>query len=210
MFNAKTLKMKARRLLLPILSISAIVLLLSCGFELLKQPPNPLYKISSLDSITYRFPALKNKKATIIIAIKTNPDTLKTLIIVPDGTYYKEMINNLKYFEEIRTIEELQNDIHKKALKEEIQNLSSLIALNKAYRYYKPFVILKIKKGKATIDDKKTAFYEMSLYNPKSTDIIFQSRISYDPFIEGEGAKNIMYPLFNSLLDYLNEQNKNL
>ena len=50
----------------------------------------------------------------------------------------------------------------------------------------------------------------MSLYNPKSTDIIFQSRISYDPFIEGEGAKNIMYPLFNSLLDYLNEQNKNL
>jgi hypothetical protein len=201
--------MKAKQLFLLSFSISAIMLLLSCGFELLKQPPNPLYKVYSLDSISNRFPTSKNKKATTIIATKTNPDTLKTLIIVPEETYYKEMINNLKYFEEIRTIEELQSDIHKKAIKEEIQNLSSLIALNKAYRFYKPFVILKIKKGKTIIDDKKTAFYEMSLYNPKSTDLIFQSQIPYDPFIEGEGAKTIMNPLFNSLLDYLNEQNKN-
>lgn len=209
MFNVKTLKMKAKQIFITLIFIPVLSLLLSCGFEIFKQPPNPLYKVSTLDSITNRFPALKNRKATIIIAKKINPDTLKSLIVVPEGEYFKEMVTNLKYFEEIKTIEELQNDITKKEVTKEIHNLSSLIALNKAYRFYKPFVVLKINKKKALIDNEKTPVYEMFLYDPKSTEYIFHSRIKYDSFIEGEGAKNIMYPLFNSLLDYINEENEN-
>lgn len=159
-------------------------------------------KVTTLNVNTGRFPA-KNKTVTTLKRISVNADTLKTLIIVPNSPYWIEMTRNMKYFKEVMTFEELQKDIIAKGLTENIPSISDGIGLYKAYKYYRPFVVLNMTKEQKPGNG---LYAGVTLYDPGKADYIFQNEIWVNLMWDGWSDQGTMYPLFNSMLDYLNEQ----
>jgi hypothetical protein len=176
-----------------VFTIFIAMLVTSCGtFE----------KVTTLNSTTGRFPA-KTKTVTILKKTIVNADTLKTLIIVPDTPYWIEMSKNMKYFNEVMTFSELQKDIIAKGLTDKIPTVSDRIGLNNAYKYYRPFVIINITKVQKP---GKGWYAGLTLYDPGKADYIFQNEIWLNLMWDGWTDQGTMYPLFNSMLDYLNQQ----
>ncbi|MEI6091275.1 MAG: hypothetical protein WCR42_12545 [bacterium] len=185
--------MRLKRQFYYVLTIFAIVGLTSCG---------SLGKVTTLNPNTGRFPA-KKKTINIINKTSVNADTLKTLIIVPDTPYWIGMVQNMKFFNEVMTMDELEKDIIKKGLTEQIPTLSNYNGLKKAYKYYKPFVIIMLTEEKKSNGSWYVGF---ELFDPSRVDKIFQNEIHINQIWSDWTDRGTMYPLFNSLLDYLTEQ----
>ena len=113
------------------------------------------------------------------------------------------MGKNLDYFNEVLTYDQFQNEIVKNDLSEKILSLSDKVGLNRAYKYYKPFVILDLTK----IQKPNDGWYAgLKLYDPSKADIIFQNEIKLNLMWDGWTDQGTMFPLYNSLLDYLRKQ----
>jgi len=172
-----------------------IILLTSCGtFE----------KAAMMNPSTNYFPSKDNKQKSVIVLkkIPVDADTLKTLLVVPTTDYWLQMGQNLKYFEKVLTYDQFQSAIVKEELSEKIPNVSDKVGLNRAYNVYKPFVILnltKVKKGNGW-------FAGLTLYDPNRAETIFENEIWLNLMWDGWTDQGTMFPLFNSLLDYLREQ----
>jgi len=184
--------MRFKRQFYYVLTIFAIVTLTSCG---------TVGKVTSLNPNTGRFPA-KKKTVTIISKTSVNADTLKILVIVPDTPYWIGMVQNMKFFNEVMTMDELEKDIIRKGLTEQIPTISDYNGLKKAYKYYKPFVILMPTKEEKSNGRCYAGFV---LFDPSRVANVFQNEIRLNRFW-GVNDQGTMYPLFNSLLDYLTEQ----
>lgn len=184
--------MRLKQRLFFSLTILGVICLTACGtFE----------KVTTLDPETGHFPA-RNKTVTVMKNIKVNVDTLKTLIIVPNTPYWIEMTKNMKFFNQVMTFSEFESDIIKKGLADKIPTVSDRIGLNRAYKYYRPFVILNLTK----VQKDNGWFAGLKLYDPGKVDVIFQNEIWLNLMADGWSDQGTMYPLFNSLLDYLKEQ----
>ncbi len=180
---------------IKILSIGILItLIVSCGtFE----------KATTQNQETNYFPAKKHKIPTVLIEKKANPDTLKSLLVVPTTDYWLQMGKNLDYFNEVLTYDQFQNEIVKNDLSEKIPSLSDKVGLNRAYKYYKPFVILDLTK----IQKPNDGWYAgLKLYDPSKGDVIFQNEIKLNLMWDGWTDQGTMFPLYNSLLDYLRKQ----
>jgi len=150
-----------------------------------------------------RFPAKGDKKVTILKRTNVNADTLRTLLIVSNDSSWKETGKGLNYFKEVMTMAELQKDIIAKGLSDKVPSISDRIGLYNAYLHYKPFVILILSS-----EDLKTKGFRtrLSLYDPMRSDMIFKNDIRLNLMWEGYSDKKVLYPLLNSLMDYLEEQ----
>ncbi|WP_291135514.1 hypothetical protein [Flavobacterium sp. UBA7663] len=177
-----------------IIFLLLIITLTSCG---------TFNKTSKIDEKTGLFPAKKNKIVTILKDEVVKRDTLKKLIIVPNDEYSIEMTKNLNYFDKILTFEEFQKDIISKKLDDKIPSVSDRIGLKNAYKHYGPFVILHFSKERKSNNE---LFAGLSLYDPNKADFIYQSEILVNLMWDGWTDQGTMYPLFNSLIDYLNKQ----
>ncbi len=101
------------------------------------------------------------------------------------------------------TVYELQKDIIAKGLADKIPSISDKISLYNACISYKPFVMLI-----PSSEDLKTQGFRsrLSLYDPLQSDMIFKNEVRLNLMWEGYSDQKVLYPLLNSLIDYLNEQ----
>jgi hypothetical protein len=150
-----------------------------------------------------RFPAKRDKKVTILKKTNVNADTLRTLLIVSNDSSWKEIGKSLSYFKEVMTMAELQKDIIAKGLSDKVPSISDRIGLYNAYLHYKPFVILILSS-----EDLKTKGFRtrLSLYDPKRSEMIFRNDVRLNLMWQVYADKKVLYPLLNSLVDYLEEQ----
>ena len=109
----------------------------------------------------------------------------------------------MNFFKEVMTMADLQKDIIAKGLSDKIPSISDRIGLHNAYIHYKPFVILNISS-----EDLMTQGFHtrLSLFDPMRSDIIFKDDVRLNLMWEGYSDKKVLYPLLNSLVDFLNEQ----
>ena len=173
-----------------------IVLLTGCGtFE----------KAARINPSTNYFDAKKKKQESVVVLKKVlvNADTLKTLLVVSTTDYWLQMGQYLNYFDEVLTYDQFQTAIIKAGLSEKIPNVSDKVGLNRAYSIYKPFVILNLTKVKK----EGGWFAGLTLYDPSRAETIFENEIWLNLMWDGWTDQGTMFPLFNSLLDYLREQN---
>lgn len=174
-----------------------LISMVSCGtFE----------KATTINTQTNYFPAKRNKNPTILIDKPTNPDTLKMMLVVPSTDYWLAMGKNLNYFDKVLTYDQFESEIVKKGLSDQIPSLSDKVGLNRAYKINQPFVILNLTKVNKPGDG---WFAGLTLYDPKSAEIIFQNEIWLNLMWDGWTDQGTMFPLFNSLLDYLRKQENN-
>lgn len=181
------------------LSVVGLILIsmISCGtFE----------KATTINTQTNYFPAKKGKIPTILIDKPINPDTLKMMLIVPSTDYWLTMGRNLNYFYNVLTYDQFESEIVKKGLSDQIISLSDKVGLNRAYKINQPFVILNLTK----VNKHGYGWFAgLMLYDPKSAEIIFQNEIWLNLMWDGWTDQGTMFPLFNSLLDYMRKQEKN-
>ena len=176
------------------IAITAVVVTLICGcgsFE----------KATTLDPSTHYFPAKMNKQVTVLKEIAVSKDSLKpSVLVVPSTDYWLRMGTNLNYFDTVMTYDQFQTSIVKKGLTDKIPSLSDKVGLSRAYKHYRPFVILNLTKVQKPGG---RWFAGLLLYDPKRAEVIFQNEIWLNLMWDGWTDQGTMFPLFNSLLDYL-------
>ena len=173
-----------------------------------------------LDESTNYFPAKKNKNVNILRIKKVNPDTLKMLLVVPNDEYSLQMGKNLQYFNEVIIDYELIRKASKYLIDKphlKTNTNSVLLQSNKendplntiepdsylhAYGQHNPYVYLQLTKRK-----KKDGWYAgLLLYDFNHGNCIFENEIKLNLMWDGWTDQGTMYPLYNSLLDYLRNQ----
>ncbi|MEI6091276.1 MAG: hypothetical protein WCR42_12550 [bacterium] len=181
--------MKLKLLLLFSLVITAFFFLVSC---------DTYDKVTTLNPKTGRFNAY-NVNVKITTASKANTDTLKKLIIVPNSSYWIGMVKNMNYFDEIMTFSDMDMDITKKGLADKIPSLTDKIGLNRAYNLYRPFFVLYFTQELKN----NQLYFGLALYDPGKVETIFENKVFVNHSVLDRTDQKTMYPLFNSLLDYL-------
>lgn len=163
-------------------------------------------KATTLNPSTNYFPAKKNKQPTVLKEIAVPKDSLRSfLLVVPSTDYWLKMGTNLNYFDTVMTYDQFQTSIVQNELTDKIPSLSDKVGLNRAYEYYRPFVILNLTKVQKPGDG---WFAGLTLYDPKRAEVIFQNEIWLNLMWDGWTDQGTMFPLFNSLLDYLRKEEK--
>lgn len=160
-------------------------------------------KPTGLTPNSNRFPTNSNKQVTVLKRLNVSSDTLKTLLIVPNSGSWIEIGRNMNYFKEVMTIVDLQKNIIAKGLSDKIPSISDRIGLHNAYINYKPFVILSVSSEDLGSQGFRT---RLNLYDPMRSDIIFKNEVRLNLMWEGYTNQKVLYPLLNSLVDYLSEQ----
>ena len=149
------------------------------------------------------FPTPGRKHVSILKNINVNADTLKMLLVVPNSNIWCIWGKQMNYFNEVMTIADFQKNIIAKGLTDKIPGISDRIGLYKAYIHYRPYVLLS-----ETIKHVGGKKYEvkLNLYDPVRADLIFQNAIHFNLLWEEYTDLKALFPLFNSLVGYLNEQ----
>ena len=162
------------------------------------------YKLKSQSVDTSKlFPTQGHKQISILKTINVNADSLKMLLVVPNSNTWLIWGKKLNYFNEVMTIADFEKNIIAKGLTEKIPGISDRIGLYKAYVNYRPYVILS--NTTKAIGTKRYQI-RLNLYDPKRADLIFQNEVEVNLLWESYSDLKILYPLFNSLVDFLNRQ----
>ncbi|WP_158961728.1 hypothetical protein [Myroides fluvii] len=186
-------KNKALRLLLLTLSLVAFT---SCGtYE----------KAKPLDASTHYFPSkVKDQERVIVLKeIPLSADTLKSVLLTTDEIYWSTMGKNLNYFDEVLTVSELQQKLIQRGVSTDQVDLAKGIGLQAVHDLYKPYVALGLEKYQ--LENGKWHAW-MYLYDPKREETIYECAIPLNLMWDGWTDQATLFPLFNSLLDYLRKQ----
>lgn len=171
-----------------------VLLLCSCG---------TFSKVSKLDTQTNYFPARQNHIPKVLINKTVNYDSLKNILVVLlDDDYWFKMGKNLEYFDSVMSVEHFKVSLKQAGLSDKVPIQFDPANFHTLYDLYQPFVMLdltKVRKG----DD---WYAGLVLYDPGRSEIIFQNEIWLNLRWDGWTDQGTMYPLFNSLLDYLRKQ----
>lgn len=178
--------------------ILVILLAVSC-FPYINQKPK------MQNSKTNYFDTNKNVKIMVISDISVNSDTLKSLLVVPNGDYYLEMGKNLEYFNEVMTYNQLYDKILKLGDTLDLRLARpDKLKLNNAAQLYKPFVIMK--EPNFYLDENSAWVTGFIVYDPLRGETIFQNKIFTKNSIQLYN-NSVLLPLYNNFLDYLRRQN---
>ena len=142
-----------------------------------------------------------SKKATIVKSEKIDLDKHKGLLLIPDGDFVKGQINNIGYFDELITFDELEKYVVQNGLQDKIPSLREKIGVSNAYKHYKPFLWFRFDIR----EEKYKEYAQYILTNPETLEDIFVAEIYVDIVWTGVNDQYTWYPLFNALIDYISE-----
>ncbi|KUM54662.1 hypothetical protein AR688_15375 [Rheinheimera sp. EpRS3] len=159
-------------------------------------------KVAQLDPTTGRFPT-KNQ-ATIVKSSPVDLDSMKSLLLLPDNDFVKGQIGNINYFNATITLDDLETLIIQNDLTEEVPSVREKIGINKAYKAYKPFLWLRFD----TRRENGKEYAQFILTKPDTLEDIFVVEKHLDYVWAGVNDQNTWYPLFNAIVDYIDENSK--
>jgi hypothetical protein len=160
------------------------------------------FKVAPVDEKTGYFPT--NTKATVVLSKPVDLDPRKGLLLIPNGEFVKGQIANIKYFDETMTFEDLERRIIQAGLTEKVPSVHERIGVNNAAKNYKPFLWLRFERtGEGRI---KTGRFVLT--DPLTMEDWFIAETKLDYAFAGVNDQNNWYPMFNSLIDYIQQNSK--
>jgi len=160
-------------------------------------------KIVETNPSTGYFPG--NKKATIVLSKPIDLDAHKALIVVPDSDFVSGQLKNVKYFDEVLTLDELENKLIRADLAEKIPVVRSKIGLNQAAKHYKPFLFLRFEER---YESPFKGYSRVVLSDMGAMEDYFIAEIYLDRLWTSVNDQNTWYPIFNSIIDYIKQNSK--
>ena len=159
-------------------------------------------KVAKLDPETGRFPT--KTQATVVTNVKTDLDSMKSLLLLPDNEFVKGQIANVNYFDKTITLDELETLIFKNDLTDKDPSIREKIGINKAFKAYKPFLWLRFDTRE--VGGKK--YGQFILTKPDTLEDIFIVEKHFDYVWAGVNDSNTWYPMFNAIVDYIETNSK--
>lgn len=143
------------------------------------------------------------KDALILVNKPFDLDSNKSLLVVPNNTFTKGMVEKIGYFDRVITFDDLEKEIIVANKQDEVGALTGKIGINNVYRKYKKFLYLRFDDNK-----EKSKRIQLKLINPENFDEIFVGDTLYDDFWVGVNDQNTYNPLFNALIKYIQANSK--
>jgi len=159
-------------------------------------------QVTPVDPVTGYFKT--NKQASTIVNKPVDLDTLKSLLLIPDQYFVQGQIENIKYFDQLITLDDLEKEIIINGLQDKITDVKSKIGINKAATAYKPFLWFRYD----TRSEKNKEYGQFILTDPKTQEDIFIAEVYLDRVWAGVHDNNTWYPLFNEMIKYIEEHSK--
>ncbi len=159
-------------------------------------------KIVEIDPNTGYFPT-KNK-ATIVTKKSFDLDERKSLILVSNSEFEQKQMENIGYFDEVITFEDLESLIVKNNLGDKIPSVKDRIGINNAAKHYKPFMWFRFD----TRGTGNQQYAQFILTDPLTLEDYFVTETHLDKMWVGVNDQYNWYPMFNSLIDYIKENSK--
>jgi hypothetical protein len=175
--------------------------LIIAGFLLLLTACSSM-QVTTVDPETGYFEA--KKQAVTIVSKRRNLDAIKELILVPDEDFVKGQINNIEYFNEVITFDDLEKAIIVNGLQDKVPSVRNKIGINKAANEYKPFLWFRFD----TRGSGNSEYAQFILTDPKTLEDIFISEIHLDYLWAGVNDQYTWYPLFNEMIKYIDANSK--
>ena len=159
-------------------------------------------KVVDVDAKTGYFPA--QKKAAVVTNKTLDLDARKGLVVVGNSEFSQGQVRNMKYFDEVITIEELEKRIIQAGLTDKVPTVRERIGLNNAAKHYKPFLWLRYDlRG-----DRPNEYTQFILTDPLTMEDYFVTETHLDYVWTGVNDQNNWYPMFNALIDYIQANSK--
>lgn len=158
-------------------------------------------KVVPVDNNTGKFPTEKKlEDSEILVSEKVNLSKYKKLAFIQAGDFVKDMVKNIGYFDNVVRKTGFEKILLEKKLTDKVSSVSDLIGLHQAQKAYGDFIIIKLEAKRK--DGKKRL--ELSTIDPESGSTLFHA---FRPSQVGTAFfdQNISYPLFNALIDWINE-----
>ena len=172
------------------LPVILVVFLVGCG--------TTAFQVTERDESGY-FPALG--EAEVIKRIAVDLDKHRELVVIGDSDFFDGQLESIGYFKEIMRIPELEVAIVREGLSDRVQSVQDRIGLNNAAKHYKPFLWLRAD----TRRDGRKHYGQLILTDATSLEDIFIVETYYDTIWTGVSDQQNFYPMFNALIDYIDE-----
>jgi len=176
------------------ITVSLILLAALVGCETMQ--------VAELDPATGRFPS--STKATVVTTVDTDLDSMKALLLLPDNDFVKGQIGNIHYFDETMTLDDLEKYVVQNDLQDKIPSVRDKIGINTAYKEYRPFLWLRFD----TRMDGNKKFGQFILTHPETLEDLFVVEKHFDYTWAGVNDQNTWYPMFNAIVDYIDENSQ--
>ncbi|MDH5573272.1 MAG: hypothetical protein OEY89_16035 [Gammaproteobacteria bacterium] len=140
-------------------------------------------------------------RATVVKYKPMDIDTRQSLILVPNSEFLKEQIQNIGYFNQVATYEELGTIIIETGLGNKIPSIMDKTGVKNAARHYKPFIWFRHTERQSASED----FVQFILTDALTLKDILVVETSTGKYLSGANDQYNWYPMFNSIIDYLKE-----
>ena len=159
-------------------------------------------QVAELDPATGRFPT--NAEATVVKSVQTDLDAMKSLLLLPDNDFVKGQLANINYFDETMTRDDLEIYIIQNDLQDKVSSVRDKIGINAAYKAYRPFLWMRTDVR----EEGNKKFAQFILTKPDTLEDIFIAEKYLDYVWAGVNDQNTWYPMFNALVDYIDENSQ--
>lgn len=158
-------------------------------------------KVTELDKDGY-FPS--TGRATVVMSKPINLDSRRQLVFVGTSKFVQGQLENLHYFNEVITLDDLESRIIKANLTDKISSINDKIGVNNAAKYYRPFLWLRYN----TRQDGSTKYSQFILTDAATMEDYFITETQLDYAWRGVNDQNNWYPMFNALIDYMKQNSR--
>lgn len=160
-------------------------------------------KVVPLDAKTGYYPA--STKAKVVTSKAIDLDSKKTLLLIPNDEFVKGQLANLKYFDEIIKLRELETKVIQANLTEKIPSVNDRIGISNAAKFYKPFLWFRYERQNLSGE---TPVARFALTDPTTMEDYFVTETELDYAWKGVNDQFNWYPMFNAFIDYVKANSK--
>lgn len=140
-------------------------------------------------------------KAPAIVSKRIDMAEFRPLAVVTAGDFAEDQIRNLGFFGEVIDIGELQKRIVTNNLQDKVPSVSDRIGISNAARNYRPFLWIRSDREKRG----KKLYSRLIATDPRTLDDLFITEHELDYVWKGVNDQNTYYPMFNSLIEWLKQ-----
>lgn len=156
-------------------------------------------QVAERDPTTGYFPG--DRTATVVKSIETDLDERRQLIVIGRSDFLEGQLANIGFFEEVLTVPELETRIVQEGLSDQVPSVSDKIGLSNAARHYQPFLWLHVDRR----SEGNRNYAQFILTDAVTMEDYFITETYLDTVWAGVSDRSNWYPMFNSLVDYLDE-----